>query len=295
MDSKMAIQSLYDTLSDRYNILFIASVGPCNYGLGGEAGRLLSRAIVIPPLSDVICGDKTKEIVENEHGKCYVTDVRDLVSFYKSQAFVETLFAKHIVVNARYEVLYDALVKKRESIARADDSAALARMLKQQEASFQCMKRVSGSPEKALPFYTDVFRVALLAEKYIKGVKYEQALDASRLSDADFSSLSCEKLLAHATHLAGRTKESVDAFLKQQPSLPNKSVLAWLDDWLEAVLAAEVKVSAQKDVLSDIKTAADAVPGKRSKREVKSALLDMHASLSGKYLLPDSKGIYKGL
>lgn len=106
----------------RNKFIYTALYGSQNYGLDTPNSDVDSKAMVIPPMRDIILGKPqlSSEIVIPDTGSiCTVADVRAMARcLYKGNInFVEILFTPHYLVHPEYAAAIKMLRDMRETIA----------------------------------------------------------------------------------------------------------------------------------------------------------------------------------
>lgn len=107
----------------------IASNGSMNYGLDNDNSDIDSKLLTVPSLKKLIENkrDNTTHIMSDNGEHVEVKDVAIYMNTILKQNinFVETLFAKAIIVNPRYNNDWEMLYDNRELIARYDTKRAV--------------------------------------------------------------------------------------------------------------------------------------------------------------------------
>ena len=107
----------------------IASNGSMNYGLDNEDSDIDSKLLTVPSLKKLIENkrDNTTHIMSDNGEHVEVKDVAIYMNTILKQNinFVETLFAKAVIVNPRYKNDWEMLYENRELIARYDTKRAV--------------------------------------------------------------------------------------------------------------------------------------------------------------------------
>lgn len=107
----------------------IASNGSMNYGLDNENSDIDSKLLTVPSLKKLIENkrDNTTHIMSDNGEHVEVKDVAIYMNTILKQNinFVETLFAKAVIVNPRYKNDWEMLYENRELIARYDTKRAV--------------------------------------------------------------------------------------------------------------------------------------------------------------------------
>lgn len=107
----------------------IASNGSMNYGLDNKNSDIDSKLLTVPSLKKLIENkrDNTTHIMSDNGEHVEVKDVAIYMNTILKQNinFVETLFAKAVIVNPRYQNDWEMLYENRELIARYDTKRAV--------------------------------------------------------------------------------------------------------------------------------------------------------------------------
>lgn len=107
----------------------IASNGSMNYGLDNDNSDIDSKLLTVPSLKKLIENkrDNTTRIMSDNGEHVEVKDVAFYMNTILKQNinFVETLFAKAVIVNPRYQNDWEMLYENRELIARYDTKRAV--------------------------------------------------------------------------------------------------------------------------------------------------------------------------
>lgn len=135
MDKKIIESRLQEHLSEAMvneNIsdwFVIASNGSMNYGLDNEDSDIDSKLLTVPSLKKLIENkrDNTTYFMRDNGEHIEVKDVAIYMNTILKQNinFVETLFAKAVIVNPRYKNDWEMLYENRELIARYDTKRAV--------------------------------------------------------------------------------------------------------------------------------------------------------------------------
>lgn len=107
----------------------IASNGSMNYGLDNDNSDIDSKLLTVPSLKKLIDNkrDNTTHFMRDNWEHVEVKDVALYMNTILKQNinFVETLFAKAVIVNPRYKNDWEMLYENRELIARYDTKRAV--------------------------------------------------------------------------------------------------------------------------------------------------------------------------
>lgn len=119
--------------NDIYDWFVIASNGSVNYNLDNENSDVDSKLLVVPSLHDLVFNKRCNYMHEMSDNGEHV-EVKDIALYMNTILkqninFVETLFAKCVIVNPKYRYYWNALRENRELIARYDTKRAVNCML----------------------------------------------------------------------------------------------------------------------------------------------------------------------
>lgn len=175
------------TSNDISDWFVIASNGSMNYGLETENSDIDSKLLTIPSLKQLI-NDKRSNCLHEMSDNGEHVEIKDIAIYMKTILkqninFVETLFAKGIIVNPKYKDEWNALVKNREKIARYDTHRAVKCMYgmmiqKQKDMVTPTpgrMKSIEKIGYDAKSFH-HVIRLGMFLSDYVRGMKYADCL-----------------------------------------------------------------------------------------------------------------------
>lgn len=180
--------SAYISQENADTAFFIIAVnGSHNYNLATKNSDIDSKLLLIPNLDNLIWNKSANYLhVMSDNGEhVEVKDIRHYMATILKQNinFVETLFAKALWCNGRYEHEWAALVSMRESIARYNPVAAIDCMLGMtRQKQIQMTKMSDGRAENIKKFGYDTksfhhcMRLLFFAEDYMRGKPYEECL-----------------------------------------------------------------------------------------------------------------------
>lgn len=165
----------------------IASNGSMNYGLDMPESDIDSKLLTIPSLKQLINDDRNNYLHEMSDNGEHV-EVKDIAIYMKTILkqninFVETLFAKGVIVNPKYQDEWDALVENREKIARYDTQRAVKcmyGMMVQKRKDMVTptpgrMESIEKIGYDAKSFH-HVIRLGMFLSDYVRGTKYKDCL-----------------------------------------------------------------------------------------------------------------------
>ena len=180
--------SAYISQENADTAFFIIAVnGSHNYNLATKKSDIDSKLLLIPNLDNLIWNKSANYLhVMSDNGEhVEVKDIRHYMATILKQNinFVETLFAKELRCNGRYEHEWAALVSMRESIARYNPVAAIDCMLGMaRQKQIQMTKMSDGRAANIKKFGYDTksfhhcMRLLFFAEDYMRGKPYEECL-----------------------------------------------------------------------------------------------------------------------
>lgn len=180
--------SAYISQENADTAFFIIAVnGSHNYNLATKNSDIDSKLLLIPNLDNLIWNKSANYLhVMSDNGEhVEVKDIRHYMATILKQNinFVETLFAKALWCNGRYEHEWATLVSMRESIARYNPVAAIDCMLGMaRQKQIQMTKISDGRAENIKKFGYDTksfhhcMRLLFFAEDYMRGKPYEECL-----------------------------------------------------------------------------------------------------------------------
>lgn len=180
--------SAYISQENADTTFFIIAVnGSHNYNLATKNSDIDSKLLLIPNIDNLIWNKSANYLhVMSDNGEhVEVKDIRHYMATILKQNinFVETLFAKELRCNGRYEHEWAALVSMRESIARYNPVAAIDCMLGMaRQKQIQMTKMSDGRAENIKKFGYDTksfhhcMRLLFFAEDYMRGKPYEECL-----------------------------------------------------------------------------------------------------------------------
>ena len=180
--------SAYISQENADTAFFIIAVnGSHNYNLATKNSDIDSKLLLIPNLDNLIWNKSANYLhVMSDNGEhVEVKDIRHYMATILKQNinFVETLFAKELRCNGRYEHEWAALVSMRESIARYNSVAAIDCMLGMaRQKQIQMTKMSDGRAANIKKFGYDTksfhhcMRLLFFAEDYMRGKPYQECL-----------------------------------------------------------------------------------------------------------------------
>lgn len=161
--------------------------GSQNYLLDYEDSDIDTRSIVIPTMKEIVYATNpisTVKIMDNDE-HCDVKDVRHFFKILKkcNIQFAEILFTEYSIINQRYKDLWDALVEKREEIARYNEYALISAIQGMAMEKYHSLEHPYPSIVDKIEKYGydpkqlhHLFRLYLVLLKYIKGASFKECL-----------------------------------------------------------------------------------------------------------------------
>lgn len=129
-----ALKRDYDLLESLgYTVLGVFLYGSQNYGLDYEDSDIDTKAIVIPKFGDFVRSVKaTSHTIKHEDTKAHldVKDIRLMFEQFRKQNtnFLEILFTDYMLINPKYQDLFQTILENREEIARYNPAAGIGTM-----------------------------------------------------------------------------------------------------------------------------------------------------------------------
>ena len=189
-------------LSKEHDVMAIMCCGSQNYGLDIDSSDFDTKAIIAPTFEDLVRGTQVSKTIAFDCGLCDVKDVMIYIENLKKQNvnYVETLFTEHLIINPRYQSEFEQLLEKKEEIAVIDKERslkAMCGMLVQAKEKLKkcCEARDATAANKS---YVNIFKCALMADKYIKGCSYKEVLDCSKIRTLRDKDIPLSQMLSHA-------------------------------------------------------------------------------------------------
>jgi len=180
-----------------YELVGIFLQGSQNYELDYEDSDIDCKAIILPKFNDFVLNSKpisTTHVLENnEH--IDLKDIRLMFDCFKKQNinFVEILFTKYMVLNPKYQKLFQPLIDNNEMIARYNNYASVNCMAGMAMEKYKALEHpYPATIDKIEKFGYDpkqlhhLLRIKEFLERYISGEAYKYCLiseDTSYLID----------------------------------------------------------------------------------------------------------------
>lgn len=172
---------------DIYDWFVIASNGSMNYGLDNKDSDIDSKLLVIPSLYDLVFNNRQNYLHEMSDNGEHV-EVKDIALYMKTILkqninFVETLFAKCVIINPKYQKYWNVLQKHREAIARYDEKRACQCMFGMMKQKREQMTNPTPGRQKSIDMigydaksFHHLVRLALFMHSYLNGLSYKECL-----------------------------------------------------------------------------------------------------------------------
>lgn len=253
--------SAYISPENADTAFFIIAVnGSHNYNLATENSDIDSKLLLIPNLDNLIWNKSANYLhVMSDNGEhVEVKDIRHYMATILKQNinFVETLFAKALWCNGRYEHEWATLVSMRESIARYNPVAAIDCMLGMaRQKQIQMTKMSDGRAENIKKFGYDTksfhhcMRLLFFAEDYMRGKPYEECLtrgDNDTLTNwlikAKTGELgfSLEKANDCINRMMANVESQVDYFKNRMGNLADGAIEKTIDDIVTKIIKRSI-------------------------------------------------------
>lgn len=255
--------SAYISQENADTAFFIIAVnGSHNYNLATRNSDIDSKLLLIPNLDNLIWNKSANYLhVMSDNGEhVEVKDIRHYMATILKQNinFVETLFAKELRCNGRYEHEWAALVSMRESIARYNPVAAIDCMLGMaRQKQIQMTKMSDGRAANIKKFGYDTksfhhcMRLLFFAEDYMRGKPYEECLtrgDNDTLTNwlikAKTGELgfSLEKANDCINRMMANVEPQVDYFKNRMGNMVDEAIEKTIDDIVTEIIKRSIGV-----------------------------------------------------
>lgn len=177
-----------------YDWFVIASNGSVNYGLDNENSDVDSKLLVVPSLYDLVFGKRNNHLYVMSDNEEHV-EVKDIALYMKTILkqninFVETLFAKCVIVNPKYQDFWDILQENRERIARYDTKRAVDCMLGMMKQKRIAMTKPTPGRQESIDkigydakSYHHLLRLYYFLNYYLNGMSYEDCLTMRNMDE----------------------------------------------------------------------------------------------------------------
>jgi len=222
------VQEHYDYLESKgYEIVFLGLYGSPNYDLDIYTDEYMSdvdtKAIVLPSFSDFVNGYKpvsTTIELDNEH--IDTKDVRNMHDCFKKQNvnFIELLFTDYMIVNPKYQDIFQEILDNAEGIARLNVNQALRCISGMSTEKLHALKHPYPSIIDKIEKYGydpkqahHVVRLNQFIKKYISGLSYRECLKADNkewLIDIKLGKFDLDTIEKLCIKLDAETKEIKD-------------------------------------------------------------------------------------
>lgn len=275
-------------LSKEHNVMAIMCCGSQNYGLDIDSSDFDTKAIVLPSFTDLVRGEKISTTVTFDCGLCDVKDVRLYIENLKKQNvnYVETLYTNHIIISKKYKAYFAQLLEKKDAISVYDKERSLKAMCGMLVQSEEKLKKScdAGDMMSANKCYVNVFKCALMADKYIKGNSYEEVLDCSKIRALRDKNIPAAQMLSHASHLREKTEKAIEEWIVSDALIADTNIEHWLDEWILELLKTECLDSSAATESPLPKEDADTATVTRENDEKKSLISKVKGSVRRRQL-----------
>lgn len=240
-----------------YEVVGTFLQGSFNYGedMSDAESDVDTKCIVLPSFEDICLNRKavshTHVLENNEH--LDIKDIRVYMQMFKKQNinFVEILFSDYVVMNPKYEDMFNILIENREKIARYDEKAALNTMCGMAYEKYKALTHPYPATLEKIEKYgfdgkqlSHILRIYEFEQRYINNEKYADCLktkNAKQLLELKRNrGITLEEAKAQAKYYSDATKFFKDKYLDDYFLTKDKEV--------ETILE-EVSVSCIKDYL----------------------------------------------
>lgn len=248
--------------SKGYEIVFIALQGSQNYGLDVYDKDYISdvdtKAVILPSFEDFVYNKKpvSKTIILDNNEHIDVKDVRVMFDTYKKQNinFIETLFTKFKIINAKYIDLIQPLFDNKEEIAHININQALRCMAGMSMEKLNAMEHpYPATMDKIEKYGYDpkqlhhILRMNDFIKKYAAGKQYEECLipdNKDYLIEVKKGCYSLEEARKLSTEVDKETKEIKDKNLTETDIINQKGI-----DVLNSVKYNLLKAKFKEDII----------------------------------------------
>ena len=188
------INEVLESNHDIYNWFVIASNGSMNYGLDNKNSDIDSKLLVIPSLHDLVFNKRHNYLHEMSDNDEHV-EVKDIALYMKTILkqninFVETLFAKCVIVNSKYQKYWHMLQEHREEIARYDEKRACQCMFGMMKQKLNQMTRPTPGRQESIDrigydakSFHHLLRLGYFMKHYLDCKSYEDCLTKRRTDE----------------------------------------------------------------------------------------------------------------
>lgn len=243
------------TVTDEHDILGVFLYGSQNYEVDTEYSDIDTKAIIIPTVEEMIFGNtKTTRIIELANGELTVFDIGSIHASIKKQNinFLEILFTNYYIINPKYQYLWEKMCYAAETIARANEYAAVqcinGCIINKTKKIFRSVPsnedRVAkyGYDNKAL---ADVIRLKEFMHRYIHGVDYASCLISE---NTDFlikiktnPPYTVEEVKKIVEDISVEVNKMLHEYLETHEEIPNYDTLKFIDQITENCCKAYIK------------------------------------------------------
>lgn len=240
----------------------IASNGSMNYDLDNENSDIDSKLLTIPSLKQLI-NDKRDNYLHIMSDNGEHVEVKDVAIYMKTILkqninFVETLFAKGVIVNPKYQDEWDMLVGNREIIAHYDTHRAVKcmyGMMVQKQKDMMTMTDGRRDSIERIGYdaksFHHIVRLYCFLISYIIGCKYEDCLtdhidiEYDMLMKSKMGEYDIDDAIYEADSMIASAKMWVDELclrdVKDEEMRNRLDVKSLIDDIVYSVIEKSVK------------------------------------------------------
>ena len=234
------------TLYKPEQIVGVFCQGSTNYGLDIETSDFDSKCIVVPTFKEIALARKpvstTHFLPNGEH--CDGKDIRLYMETFRKQNlnFLEILFTKYSLVNAKYDWVWQDLIKAREDIAHMNPRRAVKSMKGVAMEKFHAMEHRYPTKVDIIDKYGydgkqthHLIRVDDFLTRFIAGESYESCMTPSACLIDELQAYKRHQIpLETARKRAGEVLEHVttiaDAFCESRKDEEDKYCRWLLED-----------------------------------------------------------------
>lgn len=231
--------------SKKYDILGVFLYGSQNYDLAYEGSDIDSKAIIIPNFESFVTNkkpiSKTHEMPNDEHVD--IKDIRLMFNNFLKQNinFVEMLFTDYMIINPKYEHIFNYVLAENENIARYNIYKTLNCISGMSKQKLKALEYPYPSIKEKIDKYGydpkqlhHIIRLNEFIKKYVDGYDYKDCLKSSMKDYLISVKKSNYYNLEQARHLANNidkeTKFIKDSYLKNNELIVNKDIEKLFND-----------------------------------------------------------------
>ena len=238
--------SAYISQENADTAFFIIAVnGSHNYNLATENSDIDSKLLLIPNLDNLIWNKSANYLhVMSDNGEhVEVKDIRHYMATILKQNinFVETLFAKELRCNGRYEHEWAALVSMRESIARYNPVAAIDCMLgmaRQKQIQMTKMSDCRAENIKKFGYDTKSFHHCMRLLFFAEDDTLTNWLIKAKTGELGFS---LEKANDCINQMMANVEPQVDYFKNRMGNIVDGAIAKNIDDIVTEIIKRSIR------------------------------------------------------